>query len=137
MTWLFVLLTILFWGSAPILEKLGLSKASPYEAIAIRTLVIAILVLFSSFISGHLFSAFKLDSKTLIFVIVGGLFAGLLGQYTYFMALRGSEASKVVPLTAAFPLVTAILGTVLLRESFSAPKLVGVFLIIGGALLLR
>lgn len=137
MTWLFVILTVLLWGSAPIFEKIGLSKASPYQAIIIRSLVITSLVLLGALVGGRLSSAFKLDAKTLVFVIIGGLFAGLLGQLTYFMALRRSEASKVVPLTAAFPLVTAILGVVVLKESFSIEKLIGVLLVIIGAMLLR
>lgn len=137
MTWLFVILTVLLWGSAPIFEKVGLSKATPYQAVVVRSLVIAILVFFGAIVSGRFTEAFRLETKTLVFVIIGGLFAGLLGQLTYFNALKGAEASKVIPLTAAFPLVTTVLGVVILNESFSWEKLAGVMLVITGAVLLR
>jgi transporter family protein len=131
-----IVLTVLFWGTAPILEKIGLNKAPIYLAVTVRTIAIAVFVFSGALVTGQFTKIGQLDTKTILFVIMGGLFAGLFGQITYFMALRQAEASRVVPLTMAFPLVTALLGIWLLNESLTWQKGFGALCIIIGSFLL-
>ena len=66
-----------------------------------------------------------------------GLIAGVLGMFTYFSLLKGGEASKIVPLTAAYPLVTALLSLVILGEKLSPLRLLGIFFTILGLIILQ
>lgn len=50
-------------------------------------------------------------------------------------ALNVQDASKVVPITASYPLLTAILSMMFLGERFTAGRVLGTLLIVGGAIL--
>lgn len=129
-------MTVLFWGTAPILEKIGLSKASTFLAVTVRTIAIAFFVFTGALVTGQFSKIGQLETKTIFYVILGGLFAGLFGQITYFMALKQADASRVIPLTLAFPLVTVVLGVFFLNESFTWQKAFGAFFIVLGSVLL-
>ena len=43
--YLLAIVTLFFWGIAPIFGKLGLAKINPYTALAIRSFVVAIIML--------------------------------------------------------------------------------------------
>ncbi len=118
-------LTILFWGAAPVLEKAALAKANPFVAVTVRTIAISIIVFIGALFTGQFSKMMEIDGKTIFLIILGGLFAGLFGQITYFFALKQAEASRVVPLVMAFPLVTAILGIWFLNESITLQKVTG------------
>ena len=64
------------------------------------------------------------------------LLGGTLGLFLFFNTLKIAPASKVVPLTASFPMVTYILSVWLLGEPFTLKGLLGVGFIILGAILL-
>jgi transporter family protein len=53
-----------------------------------------------------------------------------------FLALRAGDASRVIPLTAAYPLVTVLLALLVLNEAFSIATLVGATFVVVGAVLL-
>jgi transporter family protein len=53
-----------------------------------------------------------------------------------FLALRAGDASRVIPLTAAYPLVTVLLALLVLNEAFSVATFVGAALVVVGAILL-
>ena len=67
--------------------------------------------------------------------IIGILAA--VGIYIYFNALTGSSASKIVPLTAIYPLFTCFYGFLFLKEDFSMEKIIGTILIIAGVFVLN
>jgi transporter family protein len=70
-----------------------------------------------------------------IFGLVSG--AGLaLGLLFYYMALEKGQVAIVVPLTAIYPIVSVILGYVILKEKPSTLQWIGVFLVVAGAVLL-
>ena len=70
-----------------------------------------------------------------IFGLISG--AGLaLGLLFYYMALEKGEVSIVVPLTAIYPIVSVLLGYVILKEKPSTLQWIGVFLVVTGAVLL-
>jgi len=73
---------------------------------------------------------------TLAGPIVGGAFFTILGMYVYYQALGASEASRVVPLCATYPLVAFVLAVVFLRETFTVEKMAGTVLVVGGVYLL-
>jgi len=63
--------------------------------------------------------------------------ASLLGQLAYYYALKYSEASKVVPISSSFPLVTVALAFLFLHESMTLKKIFGTLLVILGIILIR
>jgi transporter family protein len=60
------------------------------------------------------------------------MMAGLLGMWTYYAALKMEATSKIVPIAASYPLVTALLSVLILREEVTLPRVVGTaFIVIG------
>ena len=73
--------------------------------------------------------------KNLILIIVPGILAAI-GIYIYFNALIGSSASKIVPLTAIYPLFTCFYAFFFKRRFFYG-KIIGTILIIAGVFVLN
>ncbi len=135
--WFFLVLTVIFWGTTPIIEKSGLKNTDVFTALFIRSVAVFFAVLVSFSLSGRMSSLSKVAPKTWLLFSVSGLLAGLLGMLTYFKVLQISPSSKIVPLTATYPLVTAILSFLILKEDFSWQKVVGTILIVSGILLVK
>lgn len=134
----FIALTVLFWGTASIFDKIALKEANPMAGIVIRSIMVfASLVLLNFFIKDLFAVSFKLSSKTILFFCLSGLFAGLLGMFTYYTALRSLPVSVVVPLCSVYPLIAALLGMLILHEGFNLAKLAGVIFIILGVWLVK
>jgi transporter family protein len=134
-TW--AVLTMVCWGAAPILEKLGLAKIAPLPATALRSWMIGAILLGAVTATGHWKEVASVDLRSLGVLLAGGFLAGLLGQVTYFAALRGGQASRVVPFVAAYPLITVLLGLLVLREPFTLSKAAGAVLVIASVSFLR
>lgn len=131
---LFALLTALFWGVAPIFEKLGLRRVEPIVALAIRTAVVFISFTVFIFASGSWRMVQKQDSQTIIFIVLGALAAGVFGQIAYFYALKTGSASNVVPIVASYPLIASMIAITLLKEPVTVGKVLGAALIVLGVL---
>ena len=58
-------------------------------------------------------------------------------MWTYFGALKLDETSKIVPIAAIYPLVTAVLSILILKEGVTLFRLIGTLLIIIGVWLVR
>ncbi|WP_022854332.1 EamA family transporter [Thermodesulfatator atlanticus] len=130
------LLTICFWGSAPLLEKLALKGMSPLFALTMRTGFAAIILVVATSLTGEYREISQLDSKTIIAACLSGILAGVLGMFTYFSLLKIGQASKIVPLTATYPLVTALLAYLFLGEKVSLMRLCGIILTVSGLIVL-
>jgi bacterial/archaeal transporter family protein len=69
------------------------------------------------------------------------LWVGLTGAFTagafplVSLALQRAPASQVIPITAAYPIVTALLGAVVLAERLTAGRVIGIVLVVGGSIL--
>jgi len=135
--YLLALITMIFWGAAPIFAKIGLDKLNPYTALAIRSFIVSIIMLIVISIRGDIKELFKVDLKSLAFIGLEGIFAALFGQFAYYYALKLGETSKVVPIASAFPLITLIIAVMFLSEKITIMKGSGILLIIAGIVLLR
>lgn len=133
----FALLTMLFWGVAPILGKIGLVKAPPFASLTLRSLVITVILVVIGLFTGQLGTVMQLSHRSALFIAGEGIFASLLGHLAYFYALKGGQASQVVPITSAFPIVTVVLAFWVLHESFTWKRVIGALLILGGVLLIK
>ena len=133
----FAFLAMLCWGSAPIVDKLLLRSISPLAATMVRGLVVAIMMSGAVVFSGQLGELRSLNWKVFGLIAVSALLAGALGQWAFYMALKPGRAALVVPIVAAYPIVTAIFGITLLGESLSLLRGVGVLLVVAGVVLLK
>lgn len=137
MTAALLIITGLLWGFSPILEKAGLSRIEPLIAVAIRSFTIAIVLVVVMMVTGRIKDLIAVDVKGLLLFASSGILAGLLGMWTYFGALKLQPASKIVPIVAAYPLVTALLSIFILKEGVTLTRILGTILIIMGIWLVK
>lgn len=135
--YLLAIVTLFFWGIAPIFGKLGLAKINPYTALAIRSFVVAIIMLIVLLIRGNFGELIKVDLKSVAFIGLEGIFASLIGHFAYYYALRLGETSRIVPIAAAFPIITVIAAALFLSEKITILKGSGILLILAGVFLIR
>jgi len=65
-----------------------------------------------------------------------GAFIPPLAIVALFIALNHGAASRVIPLTTAYPFITVVLAAIFLSESFTWQSVLGSLLIVGGAIAL-
>jgi transporter family protein len=65
-----------------------------------------------------------------------GLALNVTGAYAYSFALDGGNASLVVPISSAYPLITVVLAVVFLRERLNRIHLPALAIVLGGLVLL-
>ena len=132
------LLSALTWGCAPIFEKLGLAKVPVFMGLFYRCLGVflgAVLLMFLKF------DTFK-ETITHVpsgwwYLLVGGFLASIVGQIFFYHALKEGEASLVVPIGAAYPLIAFLLGIIFLGEKFTLMKSFGLIFVLIGVFLLK
>jgi transporter family protein len=134
---IFSLLAAILWGLTPVVEKLGLSRTTPIVGVAVRTVAIAVILIVVILISGRLPEIMKVDARAAFYLILGGVMAGLCGQWAYFKALKYWESSRVVPIAGAYPLVALITSILFLGEEFTLAKAIGTLCVVIGVILLR
>ena len=135
--YLLAIITLFFWGIAPIFGKLGLAKINPYTALAIRSFVVAFIMIIIILIRGDFKDLIQVDLKSAIFVGLEGIFASLIGHFAYYYALKLGETTKVVPIAGAYILITVLAAAIFLSEKITLIKGAGIVLILGGVFLLR
>lgn len=137
-SFLFAIFTAILWGLAPVLEKTGLrGNLSPLAGVTLRSFAISIVALLSMVIFKRVPQLFQCTLRDAGFVILGGLIAGLLAQWTYYMALKQGSVSSVVPITAAYPLVAFVLSVIFLQEVLSWQKILGAVFVVAGVVLIK
>ncbi len=136
--YLLSILAALFWGMAPVLEKIGLSKIPPLAGIFVRSLVSAFLcaVIFSSYNGGWNWIFSDGSRKGILLLIISGISSAFIGQFFYFSALKIGEASVAVGIASTYPLVAFFLSLIFLGESLTVYKALGIILIVSGIIIL-
>ncbi len=138
MAFFFALITALLWGIAPVLEKAGLKgNIDPLFAVVIRSLTISFVGLLAMLMLNRVPQFSQISAKNIILILLGGLIAGFVAQWTYYHALKLGQASTVVPVAAIYPLVALFLSVIFLGESITWLRLVGVALVVVGVILIR
>jgi len=132
-----LLLTAVLWGTTPVLEKIGLTKAQPLTGVTVRSLAVVITLILYLFFTGKLKETLTVDFKTIVIFSISGILAGLIGMITYFAALRAGATSEIVPIAATYPLVTAILSILILGEQITPFRILGTILIVIGIWLVQ
>ncbi len=134
----YAVLTALTWGCVPLIEKMGLVKLPPLVGLFYRCLgVIAGIVLLLLFKGKDIRASMAELHTGMLFLVLGGFLASVVGQLFFYHSLKHGEASKVVPLAATYPLVSFLLGVILLGEKVTAVKVGGLLCILAGVFLLK
>jgi bacterial/archaeal transporter family protein len=134
---LLLIITALLWGATPILEKMGLAKVDPLIAVTVRSGVVTIGLLILIVLWGKGRALIETDGKSFLLFSASGMMAGLLGMWTYYSALKIGVTSKIVPIAACYPLVTALLSVLILKEGVTFPRVIGTALIVSGIWLVK
>ena len=133
----FLIVTTLLWGTTPIIEKIGLARVDPFIGVTIRNTIVTIALLMLTFLLGKGRALIELEGRSIFIFGLSGLMAGLLGMWTYYTALKIGPTSKIVPISACYPLITAILSVLILKEGLTLLRGIGTTLIVIGIWLVK
>jgi transporter family protein len=132
-----LVVTAVFWGAAPIFDKMGVSRVDPLVGVTIRSIVATTGLVALVFFLGRGKLVNEVTLRDVFVFGASGILAGLLGMWTYYAALRLEATSMIVPIAASYPLVTAVLSAVILREGLTFSRVIGTALIIFGIWLVK
>lgn len=127
----------LIWGMVPIIEKAGLGSVQPVVGVFFRSLGVVLGLLIMGFFMIEPAQFRAINVRSMLLLMAGGFLASFVGQLTFYHALKLGEISKVVPISASYPLVTFIIGVLIFRENLSLLRCLGVLSIIAGIWAIR
>lgn len=125
----------LFAGLTSILAKCGIRKTDSTVATAIRTILVLIFAWIMVFVVGSQGTLLDIPAKSFVFLVLSGLATGA-SWLCYFYALQRGPIDKVVPIDKSSTVMTILLAALLLGESVTLTKGVGVVLIAVGTFLM-
>lgn len=139
MSWLsWAIVAAVFWGVGPVFAKLGLQKPDALTALLIRSMAVVAVLIVWSFSKGGLRSSLAgLDGRTWLLLLLEGASASVLAHFAYFKALQMGSVAAVVPITAAYPLLSVIISVVLLGDRVTVGKGIGAVITVLGIYLLQ
>ncbi|MDI6732987.1 MAG: EamA family transporter [Planctomycetota bacterium] len=134
---LLLILTAFLWGLTPVIEKKALQTASPFAGLVIRNFAVTLILVIVILLWGKTREILTMPSRTMFYFAASGVIAGLLAMITYFTALKLGATSKIVPISATYPLITAFICILFLGEQVTLLRILGTILIISGVYLVK
>lgn len=125
----------LFAGLTSILAKCGIRKTDSTVATAIRTIIVLIFAWVMVFVVGSQGTIASIPARSLAFLGLSGLATGV-SWLCYFYALQRGPIDKVVPIDKSSTVMTILLAALLLGESVTLTRGIGVVLIAAGTFLM-
>ncbi len=129
---LYSILTILFWGLWGFAIKIASRHMEWYQLYVLSNSVA--FVVSAGIVMWERQSFLSLGKLSLYGIAAG--FLGTLGYIFFILATRSGKVSIVVPLTATYPVITFLLGVLILKEQVQIHHILGMILAIAGAILL-
>lgn len=131
---IYSLLCLLFWGVWGVLGKLA-TRSVPTRNYIFLVLVGNAIVLPFLFWALSKGQSLRIDTMDKWFALLSSI-AYVVGGVLFFIALSKGEATRVVLITAMYPVLTILFSFFFLQESLSLTKIVGmVFAVISIVLL--
>jgi len=136
--WFLILAVILTWGIWGFAEKMALGHGNPWQTLF--AFLVCSAVAFTPIAAYFLYkfngkTGFQINKWVWIWALVAVASNGLaVIAFRYAMLREG--AGLVVALTAAYPIITAILSTVFLKESLGWVGYLGIILTCAGVYLI-
>jgi len=109
------------------------------QALAINTLrvtAIGAVLLASSFVIDRDLGFLKMQRKTVITLVAGGIVALGLGWFFLTFSFTDALESRAVPISSTTPFFSTIAGIVLLHEKVTLKNILGSILVVGGICLI-
>lgn len=132
------LVAAFFWGLSALLEKWGLRNADPIAGVVARTLGILLGIVLFMIIAPDVPRRFvQMDGRSKLALMGGGLMASVVAQMFFYRALKDGEVGKVSSVGGAWPVFAFILSALIFHEPLTRGKLLGVFLVTMGVILLK
>jgi len=118
------------WGVWGFLGKLA-SRSVAYEALILLGTIGGFLVFPVYMGMFHREFKFEWNSASYYYAILAGV-VGNMGGLFFYRAISKGEASRVVVMTATYPVLTVLLSIFILREEITTYKILGICLAIAG-----
>jgi transporter family protein len=135
--YMWALITAVVWGVVPMMEKTGLGQASPAAGVAVRSLGVLLGLVVLTLAGSPWAAARALSAQSVLLLMAGGFLASFVGQMAFYQALKSGAVSQVTPVAGAYPLISVLLGWMILREPFTWPRALGALCVVAGIVLLR
>jgi len=121
-------------GATAILAKVGVRGIPSDLATAVRTLVVLAFAMAIVFARGEQEALRLVRGRTMLFLVLSGIATGV-SWLAYFRALQLAPASRVAPIDKLSLPITVVIAALALGETISWRLMLGVALMVGGALL--
>jgi len=134
--WLiYALLSALTASLVAIFGKIGLQTVDANTATAVRSIIMAIFLVFVVIFQGNLSQIPLLlsEKKTITYIALSGI-AGALSWLFYFLALKYGKVSQVAPIDKLSVVLATIIAVTFLGEKISMLSGCGIALIAIGAI---
>jgi len=133
-----------YWLLASIADAIALGFLGVAAKLSLRHVTWPVLILSSTLAYIVLLTALGVSGKLKLpndpsgswfipVVVTGGLTGGTFALLA--SALEQGPASQVVPITAGYPVVTALLSVAVLSEGLTFPRIFGIILVVIGVIL--
>ena len=134
---IWAVLAALVWGVVPIFEKVGLRQTMPLAGLFYRSVGVMVGMLLLGFFMVKPQEIRSVDIRSALCLMAGGFLASFIAQIFFYNSLKVGEVSRIVPLAGSYPLIAFLLGVLLLGESVTPFKMVGVLLVLSGVWFLK
>ena len=131
------ILAACIWGVVPVLEKIGLNKVTPFVGLFYRSIGIVIGLFIVGIFLVKPAELKQVDLKTILILVLSGLLASFVAQIMFYHALKIGEVSRIVPISATYPLIAFVLGIIFLGENITLQKVFGMMMVLGGVWFLK
>jgi transporter family protein len=134
---LYAFLSSIFAAGVAIVGKIGLKNIDSTLATTIRSITMAVFLIILSLISDKFngFSINSLSNNDWLFIILAGIL-GALSWLFYFFALKDGPVNGVVAIDRLSIVFVFVFSLLFLKEHFTIKGLIGVILMVFGAILI-
>lgn len=137
----FLALAIVCWGSSAFFDKICFrhfpGSAQAADVFTVRLALTILLLAVPVAVRWPAARAVASGAGTMGLVwVAASVVTAMSGIYFYLVAMSGADASKIVPLSSTYPLVTFTLAVAFLGERFDPNRLIGTFLVCLGVFFL-
>lgn len=134
-TFIVFIITFISWGLSSFIAKISTNRIGERSVFWDMIGYFPVVIIYSLIV----FKAKTLftGDKTGIFLGILSGFTGAFGLIGFYILLTKKEVSTIVPLTALYPILTAILAFIFLKESLTVFKIMGIILALAAIYLLN
>ncbi len=129
--WLFLIILSLVWGSSFILMKKALLGVTPIQLGALRMIFSALFLLMVGFKSLK-----KIKKKHWLYIVYTAIAGTFIPGFLFAFAIENIDSAIVSILNSFTPFNTLIIGALLFGFTFKKSQLLGIFIGLGGTLVL-